>query len=288
MNELEISKIFPNAKYDSNIYTYNSIVETKFSDEEQDDLFSIEDHSWWFKYRANVIHNVFKKFLDSRKETIDIGGGNGFTTMYLQDFGINTVLLEPAFGACKNAKKRGLNVVVCGILSENDVNDGSVPQALMLDVLEHIENDKEFLMLLNKKLQKGGKVLITVPACKCLWSSEDDSAGHFRRYNYRNLKETVEQCGFTVKYENYFFEFAFLPILLVRVFLEKIGILKSSSTRTKEEKKKVSEKQFKERKGIVGGILNMCETVELKRLIRGSKVRFGSSLICIIQKNENK
>lgn len=165
--------------------------------------------------------------------------------------GINTILLEPAFGACKNAKKRGLNVVVCGILSENDVNDGSVP------------------------------------ACKCLWSSEDDSAGHFRRYNYRNLKETVEQCGFTVKYENYFFEFAFLPILLVRVFLEKIGILKSSSNRTKEEKKKVSEKQFKERKGIVGGILNMCETVELKRLMKGSKVRFGSSLICIIQKNEN-
>lgn len=281
----EIMGIFPNAEYDSNIYIYiyNSAVKTKFSDEAQEHLFAIESNSWWFKHRANVIHNIFKKYMDN-KLTIDIGGGNGFTTKYLQDNGVETCLLEPTYAACVNAKKRGLNNVVCGILSEKDVRDVSIPQAMMLDVLEHIEHDTEFLLLLNKKLSKAGKVLITVPALKSLWSSEDDSAGHFRRYDHKLLRKTAEECGFKVIYINYFFEFAFLPILLIRVFLEKLHILKRTDMRSKEEEEKIANDQFKERKGIVGAVLKFFEKQELKRLNKGTKIRFGSSLICVIEK----
>lgn len=281
-----IDFIFQNSKYDSNMYLYNATVETKFSDEAQDDLYAIESSSWWFKYRAEVIWNIFNKFMEN-KFTVDIGGGNGFTTKYLQDRNVETCLLEPTYKACENAKARGLNNVVCGILSETDVRDGSIPQAMMLDVLEHIEDDAGFLSLLNKKLPINGRVLITVPALKCLWSSEDDAAGHFRRYNRKHLRNIVEECGFKVNYENYFFEFAFVPILLIRVFLEKILVLKRTDKRSKEEKEKVAKRQFKERGGIVGAVLNFLEKAELRRLNKKSKIKFGSSLIFVIEKINN-
>ncbi len=222
--------------------------------------------------------------MNTENLTIDIGGGNGYTTNFLEKQNINTALLEPALEACVNAKKRGLNNIVCGVLSDEDVTDNSIDQAMLLDVLEHIENDVDFLKLLNKKMPSDGKVLITVPAMQVLWSSEDDSAGHFRRYNLKLLKETAEKAGFKVEYINYFFEFGFLPILLIRVLLEKLGLLKKSGLRNKNEKKKIADKQFKQRGGIIGSVLNLCERIELKRLVKGKRVRFGSSLICVIKK----
>ncbi len=278
--------IFPKAKFSDEmlIYIYGNEVETKFSDETQDNLFALEDNSWWFKYRAEVIHNIFLKFLNTENLTIDIGGGNGYTTNFLEKRNINTALLEPALEACANAKKRGLNNIVCGVLSDEDVTDNSIDQAMLLDVLEHIENDVDFLKLLNKKMLSEGKALITVPAMKILWSSEDDSAGHFRRYNLKLLKETAEKAGFKVEYINYFFEFGVLPILLIRVLFERIGLIKRSGERDKNEKKKIADNQFRQRSGIIGTVLNVGEKIELKRLVNNKKVGFGSSLICVIKK----
>ena len=121
----------------------------------------------------------------------------------------------------------------------------------MLDVLEHIEHDDEFLKTLWGKLDTDGRVLLTVPAFPVLWSSEDDSAGHYRRYRLKELTNRVQAAGFKVLYMNYFFEFLFLPILLARVGFEKIGLLKRSEERTEEEKKRISVSQFQEKKGIV-------------------------------------
>ncbi len=56
-----ISDVFPKAKQfsDSSIYVYGNKAETKFSDKMLDCLFVLEDNSWWFKYRAEVIYNIF-------------------------------------------------------------------------------------------------------------------------------------------------------------------------------------------------------------------------------------
>lgn len=80
------------------------------------------------------------------------------------------------------------------------------------------------------------------------------------------------------------FEFLFLPILFVRVGLEKLGLLKRTEERTAEEKKRITEKQFKERQGIVQFVLSKLESWELKRLMGGKRVRFGSSAVCVLQK----
>ncbi len=75
-----------------------------FSDKVQDGLFALEDTSWWFRYRAGVISLFAKKYLLKNRDTFDVGAGNGYTTMCMQKKGYRMVLLEPSYGACRNAK----------------------------------------------------------------------------------------------------------------------------------------------------------------------------------------
>lgn len=136
-------------------------VESKFSDAVQDDIFEIEDTSWWFQYRARVIREIAQKFFDKEKLIFDVGGGNGYTTRHMQIAGwYMMALLEPAPAACINAKKRGVQAVICGTLTEETVEDGSMEQILLLDVLEHIEYDAQFLKTMYSKLEPGGAVLL--------------------------------------------------------------------------------------------------------------------------------
>ncbi|MDE7312173.1 MAG: hypothetical protein K2N87_11245 [Eubacterium sp.] len=197
-------------------------------------------------------------------------------------------LLEPSYAACKNARERGIYTVICGTLNRENMKDRSIPQFLLLDVLEHIEDDVGFLKLMRQKLVPGGKILLTVPAFQVLWSSEDEAAGHYRRYTARQAEEAALKAGFTVLYSNYFFGFLFLPILFVRVGLEKIGVLKRREKRTDEEKKEIEKKQFQEQRGLVRVVLSVLEKWELHRLAKKRRVCFGSSIICILEKCSRK
>lgn len=258
--------------------------ESTFTDEQQDGLWKIEDNSWWFIYRALVIVGLMDRYYDRNISTVDIGGGNGYTPSIAIKNGYKCDLIEPSATACVHAKKRGLGQINCGMVTDDSIVDGSVKQALLLDVIEHIEDDEGFLRLLYKKLDPNGILIITAPAFKCLWSSEDDAAGHFRRYSVKGLSKISEEAGFHVVYKNYFMSFLFLPVLFVRVFLEKLGLLKKTQERTEKEKQKIIDSQFKSRSGIVNGVLALVEGAEKSLMKKSDRVPFGSSVIMVLEK----
>ena len=258
--------------------------ESVFSDEQQKNLYQMEADSWWFQYRANVIINMMMRFFKKDVETIDVGGGNGYTSSRAQEEGYRCVLLEPSWFACKNASERGLESC-CGVLSDLSIIDGSLEQILLLDVLEHIEKDEEFLRLLYKKMSDNAKLLVTVPAFMKLWSSEDDYAKHYRRYRRDELIKKMELAGFSVLYVNYFMQFLYLPILCFRVGLEKMGVIKRHEKRSKEEELRVNEKQFKTQSPLVRSALRFYESREEKKLMNNKRIAFGSSIIVVLGKN---
>ena len=118
----------------------------------------------------------------------------------------------------------------------------------------------------------------------CLWSSEDDAAGHYRRYRIADLCGLLELCGFDICYRSYFMGFLFIPILLIRVFLEKIGIIKKRVQRTDEEQSKIVEAQFKKRTGIVNIVFSFFEKLEIQLMKKEKRVPFGSSIIVLARK----
>jgi len=91
---------------------------------------------------------------------------------------------------------------------------------LMLDVLEHIEDDAGALEALHRLLAVKGAAVITVPALMSLWSAHDKANLHYRRYGRRQLQDVLAAAGFRVRQMQYLFGWS-LPLLYARRFLAR-------------------------------------------------------------------
>ena len=71
--------------------------------------------------------------------------------------------------------------------------------ALMIHVLEHIEDDARVLNHIHPLLVDGGHLLIQVPALQWLFSQHDKSLGHYRRYNKAMIRQIVDLKKFSIE-----------------------------------------------------------------------------------------
>ena len=81
--------------------------------------------------------------------------------------------------------------------------DGRYDTLIYIDVLEHIRDSRLELELAHAMLNRGGKVIILVPAFQMLYNEFDASIGHYRRYtkkrlmeDYRSLFDPIELAFF--------------------------------------------------------------------------------------------
>jgi SAM-dependent methyltransferase len=65
---------------------------------------------------------------------------------------------------------------------------------LMMDVLEHIEDDTSILNETARHLALRGYIFITVPAFNWLFSAHDRFLGHHRRYTEESLAALIGRC----------------------------------------------------------------------------------------------
>jgi SAM-dependent methyltransferase len=85
----------------------------------------------------------------------------------------------------------------------------------MFDVLEHLADDLAALRQVYGLLNAGGRLLLTVPAHRNLWSYADRFAGHYRRYEYGELAERLRSAGFHIDYLTPYMA-AIFPLMLLR------------------------------------------------------------------------
>lgn len=241
-----------------------------------DDYFQVEENSFWFKHRNNCIIEGVMKYC-ANYIFFDIGGGNGFVAKGLEEKGISTVLIEPGIQGCINAKKRGLNHVICSTLENASLIKGSIPAIGLFDVVEHIEHDVDFLKSIYSYLRDGGLVFITVPAFNALWSNEDVDAGHFRRYTTNELKRKLQSVGFHVEYSSYIFSILPIAVFLFRTLPSRLGLHKSSGNLDKHKKEHKSG-------GLIGKILNYIWDFEISRIRNGKVIHLGGSCLVIARK----
>ena len=87
-----------------------------------------------------------------------------------------------------------------------DVTDlGSFPRAeggfdtvIALNVIEHVEKDREALANIRSALGPGGRAIVLVPQGEDLFGSLDEVLGHKRRYSEATLTRLAAESGFTV------------------------------------------------------------------------------------------
>ncbi|WP_161625014.1 class I SAM-dependent methyltransferase [Paramagnetospirillum caucaseum] len=98
----------------------------------------------------------------------------------------------------------------------------SLDTVVMINVLEHIEDDLAVVNSIRQALRPGGKLVIFVPAMMFLFSELDRFYGHFRRYQRPGLAELMEKAGMTVLENRYFDLLGVLPWLVMNRWLGKI------------------------------------------------------------------
>jgi SAM-dependent methyltransferase len=234
-----------------------------------DFYFEIEDQSFWFRTRNLIIREIIEKY--SIKGTIfDVGGGNGFISYDLQENGFDTVLVEPSLNGCLNARKRGLQHIINSSFDITLFPPESIPNIGFFDVLEHIDNQDNILDTARTVLVKDGRLFLTVPAFNWLWSNEDESVGHFRRYNLDGLKKLISSHGFEILFVTFFFSFLVLPILFVRTIPSKFGVLKNDNFSKK--KQHISPRR-------INSFLNLLIDLEIQRIKNQKPIYIGSSLL---------
>jgi SAM-dependent methyltransferase len=119
-----------------------------------------------------------------------------------------------------------------------DVPDASLDLACLLDVLEHERNDRHLVAETVGKLRPGGRLLITVPAFRVLFSAHDVRLKHLRRYGRAQLHELLRDLDVESAQSFHFFTSLFLvrcaQVLLARLRLHR-GIGGISAWRLSEK-----------------------------------------------------
>lgn len=238
--------------------------------------FTVEETSFWFRHRNRVIADAVAAFPPAGP-IFDVGGGNGFVALGLQQAGFETVLLEPGPQGAANARRRGVRQVAQSTLQDAGLRPDSVPACGLFDVLEHIEDDVAFAAEIRRVLRPGGWLYLTVPAFRLLWSDDDRAAGHFRRYTRASLSRVLEAGGLEVMRLSYFFGVLAPAVLAFRTVPTWLGFRRrlAQSTGRKEHVPAAENGR---------GWLSGCLDREARRLKRGGNLPCGSSLLAVVRK----
>ena len=131
-------------------------------------------HPWELSRTSSLIKDINKYHIEG--SILDIGCGDSYFDYQLLDNNKNINKLYGIDIYAKDEYKDGNYIV---LNNYDKLKNKKFDTIIMLDVIEHIENDAEFLEnTVNKLLNKNGKVIITVPAYQCLFSKHDIESLH--------------------------------------------------------------------------------------------------------------
>jgi SAM-dependent methyltransferase len=235
--------------------------------------FAVEENSFWFRHRNEMIVETLRHFPPGGP-LFDVGGGNGYVAAGLERAGFPTVLVEPGETGAANACRRGLKKVINATVDDAGFTPNSLDAVGLFDVLEHIPDDLGFLRSLHHWMRPGGRLYLTVPAFSWLWSSEDDYAGHQRRYRSKSLACVLQTAGFEVEFLTYCFWFLPLPVFLLRSIPSSLG------WRARPTQQSTAREHSKKR-GLAGWIVDRALSWELSRIVRGTTLWMGTSCLAV-------
>lgn len=150
---------------------------------------------------------------------VDMGAGSAFFSRYLLEHSgaREAWCLDPAYPSeCDEV----IGPKVLHYRRGMDRLEGDL--VLLMDVLEHVDDDLAFLRSLAGGAKRGTRFFITVPAFPRLWSGHDVFLGHRRRYTLSGLRRVVKDAGLEEKKAGYYFA-AVLPMAAAARWGRKIA-----------------------------------------------------------------
>lgn len=151
------------------------------------------------------LHDQFDAFLGQR--VLEVGSGVGNQTRYFvererviaSDIEPHYVKeLQATVGQRSNVRVASFEFPLTEA-ARQDLAGERIDSIVCMNVLEHIENDRETLLDFARVLPAGGHLVLLVPSMPSIYGTLDKHLNHFRRYDREPLRQLLTETGFEVE-----------------------------------------------------------------------------------------
>jgi len=178
---------------------------------EEDILGSDIGRHWYYRSKAAALRSMVSALKPRR--LLDVGAGSGFFSRHLLDGDAQSALcVDLGYERDRDETVRGKPV-----LYRRDCGVTDCDLVLMMDVLEHVDDDAGLVRHYAEKVPAGAHFLVTVPAFRLLWSGHDVFLEHKRRYRLAEIEKTMSDAGLEVVKGAYYFGLVFPLAAAVRL-----------------------------------------------------------------------
>ena len=176
---------------------------------------------WYYRSKQLALDSLLRRV--PYKRVLDIGAGSAvFSKHLLTNGAASAVCVDPAYTSERDESYCGKPIHYI-----RDVAPSGADLVLLMDVLEHVDDDVGLIRSSMQGAAPGAFAVISVPAFPSLFSAHDRFLEHKRRYRMRTLENVVRAAGLNVVTARYFFAMI-LPLVATLRLLERAGPAKSS------------------------------------------------------------
>lgn len=185
----------------------------------------VESFHWWFVVRRKFLASILSSiYVSTNSLTLDVGCGAGSNLKILSSAGINAIGLDRSIYALSLIPKKLKVSLLNADLNKLPVRSNTIGLIIAMDILEHLDDDAKGISEFYRVLSNGGMLIVTVPAFKFLWGTQDEVTGHKRRYLRKEITNKLREGGFEILKASYFNCFLFVPILIGRRIIRFLGL----------------------------------------------------------------
>jgi SAM-dependent methyltransferase len=159
----------------------------------------INNH-WYYRSKAKAVTRILNG--KNISTILDVGAGSGFFSKHLlaNSSAKDAWCVDISYDNDSDTSEAGKRVYFRRSIDRIDAD-----LVLLMDVLEHVDDDVGLLNDYVAKVPSGTHFLISVPAFDFLWSEHDVFLEHKRRYQLNQIEGVARRAGLTVKHGAYYF-----------------------------------------------------------------------------------
>lgn len=190
-----------------------------------DRMAELDAHHWWYVARRQILSDLIAREVrpPACARILEIGCGTGHNLEMLGKFGdVEAAELDPKARVLA-AERLGKTVHDGALPGLADQLGGGFDLIALLDVLEHVAEDRDALVAIRRMLKPGGALVMTVPINKWMWTAHDAAHHHHRRYTKLEIAALARDAGYEISLLSPFNTLLFPPIAAVRLLGKVLG-----------------------------------------------------------------
>ncbi|MEW6200928.1 MAG: class I SAM-dependent methyltransferase [bacterium] len=242
---------------------------------EYEKMFQLEETHWWFSSKRALVLELLKRYSQGRTimKILDVGCGAGITLHELQRHG-DAYGIDLSPEAIFFSRKRNMKNLVQASVTHLPFADKSFDAVTCLDLIYHrnVEDDEAALSEIARVCRTGAILILTDSALQILWSRHDQTMHAARRYTTRQIRQKIENAGFSILRLSYTNSI----LLPVSFLLRKIDLLHTGAPLA----------SVNPVHPVLNRLLLLVSCLETFAL-RYFNFPIGSSILCIAEKEES-